>query len=56
MLQDEPAMVRGAPLLTSLNIGQGALSKLLTCEGGAGYGKLMVLPYVGHQMLNFILV
>ena len=46
-----------------------ALSKLLKCEGGAGYLKLvaspillvappilMVLPYVSHQMLNFILI
>ena len=46
-----------------------ALSKLLKCEGGAGYWKLvappilleappilMELPYVDHQMLNFILI
>ena len=38
------------------------LSKLLKREGRAEYGKLvatpivMELPYVGHQMLNFILI
>ena len=48
---------------------QVAFSKLLKREGRTGWGKLvappillvalpilMELPYVGHQMLNFILI